>query len=120
MSAVDDYIASKPEPVQERLEELRQIIRDSLPNTTEELKWGSPAIIHESGMILAIYAAYKQHCNVVVTPSAMDSMREKFVDFETGKGSLKIPHDREVPKELLEELVTTRLREYETDGVTWM
>lgn len=120
MTAVESYIASRPEPVQPRLGQLRHIIHGVLPNAREELKWGSPAFLHESGMILVIMAAYKHHINVVVTPSAMDVIRHKFTDFETGKGSLKIPHDREIPQQLVEELVAVRLREYEDDGVTWM
>lgn len=120
MNTVNEYIASKPGNVQMRMEELRSILRDCLPGSTESLKWGEPAFLHESGMILVIIGAYKQHCNVVVTPSAMNAMRDKVADFETGKGSVKIPHDTAVPRELIRELASRRLREYEEEGVKWM
>lgn len=119
-TTIDEYIASKPEDVRPRLQEIREIIRSRLPESGEAVKWGEAAILHPDGMILVIFAAYKQHINIVVTPSAKEALADKLTDFDTGKGSLKIPHSSKLPRMLIEELVDERLREYREDGVKWM
>lgn len=117
---IDEYIASKPEAVRPRLHELREAIAGRLPAHTEAVKWGEAAFLHPDGMILVVFAAYKGHCNVVVTPSAREALADRLSDYETGKGSLKIPHDQELPLDLIRALVDERLREYNQDGTKWM
>lgn len=119
-TTIDEYIASKPESVRPRLQEIRELLRSQLPESGEAVKWGEPAILHPDGMILVIFAAYNQHCNIVVTPSAKESLADKLTDFETGKGSLKIPHTANLPTEIFTALMDERIREYREDGVKWM
>lgn len=119
-TTIDEYIASQPEDVRPRLQEIREIIRSRIPQSAEAVKWGNPAILHSDGMILVMFAAYKQHINVVVTPSAKDALADKLADFETGKGSMKIPHSMKLPREIIENLVDERIRQYREDGVKWM
>lgn len=119
-TTIDEYIASKPEGVRPRLQEIREIIRSRLPESGEAVKWGEAAILHPDGMILAIFAAYKQHINIVVTPSAKEALADDLAGYATGKGSLKIPHASELPRELIRALIDERIREYREDGVKWM
>jgi len=86
----------------------------------EAVKWGSPAFLHPGGTILAMVSAHKNHINVVVTPSALQGNAERFRDFELGKGSVKIPHDVEIPESAIKELIEYRYREYTETGVKWM
>lgn len=119
-TTIDEYIASKPGTVRPRLQEIRELIRSRLPESGEAVKWGEAAILHPDGMILVVFAAYRQHINIVVTPSAKEALADRLADFETGKGSLKIPHSANLPKELIESLVDERIREYREGGVKWM
>src|SRR5690625_5241724 len=103
-TTIDEYIASKPEPTRARLQEIRERIRARLPDSYEAVKWGNPAILHPDGMILVMFAAYKHHTSVVVTPSAKEALADRLTDYETGKGSLKIPHDQKLPTELISDM----------------
>ncbi|HYF97264.1 MAG TPA: hypothetical protein VD947_04490 [Patescibacteria group bacterium] len=49
---VDEYINNFPEDQKSKLSELREIIRATLPDTHEQLKWGSPATIDKAGNVL--------------------------------------------------------------------
>ncbi|MFD6492457.1 hypothetical protein [Streptomyces sp. NPDC060188] len=40
--------------------------------------------------------------------------------FETGKGTVKLPHDTPVPTDLLHRMIAYRIREHEEAGVLWM
>lgn len=120
MTTINDYISTKPEEVQARLESIRKIAHEAIPQVEEAVKWGSPAFLHPDGMILAVMAAYKNHINVTVTPSALQANADIFKDFDLGKGSVKIPHDVEIPSNLIKTLIEYRYNEYTESGVKWM
>lgn len=61
-------------------------------------------------------SAHKHHIAFVVTPSAKEAVADKLGDFETGKGSLKIPHGVDVPVQSIEAMIDERSREYREDG----
>ena len=67
-----------------------------------------------------MFAGYKKHANVVFTPSTKKAFADRLLDFDTGKGSIKLPYDDEIPTELLTEMIAHRIREFEVDGVKWM
>lgn len=119
-TTIDEYIASKPEDVRARLQEIRERICARLPDSNEAVKWDNPAILHPDGMLLVMFAAYSKHVSVVVTPGAKEALADKLADYETGKGSLKVPHDQQLPTDLIDAMVDERLREYLEDGATWM
>jgi uncharacterized protein YdhG (YjbR/CyaY superfamily) len=119
-TTVEEYIAALEEPAASRMRELRTLAREAAPEAGEALKWGSPALLHPSGMILLICSAHRRHANFTVTPSTREAFTEDLTGFETGKGSVKLPYDVPVPAALLRRMIAYRLREYEEDGVTWM
>lgn len=117
---VDEYIASFPDNQQRQLKKLRQVITTTLPDTTEALKWGSPAVVDTDGMILIIFSGHKHHINLVGTPSTREALQNKFANYETGKGSVKLAYDKPLPTELIEQFVQYRAKEYRSHGVKWM
>lgn len=72
------------------------------------------------GTILFQFAGYKVHTNIVVTPSTKEALGGGFGEFETGKGSLKIPYAADLPVDLIRRLLAHRVREWAVDGVRWM
>lgn len=119
-TSIDEYIAAQPEALQPRLAQIRQILRSRVESSTEALKWRSPAILHPDGMIMVIFSAHKNQINITVTPSAKEAVEEKLAGFETGKGSLMIPHTFGLPIAAIEALIDERVREYRENGAKWM
>ena len=118
-ASVDEYIASfDDEQHRDFLTRLRELSRAAAPQAEESLRWGSPAYALDS--ILFVFAGYKKHANVVFTPSTKEAFADRLQDFDTGKGSIKLPYDDEIPTELLTEMIAHRIREFEVDGVKWM
>lgn len=117
---VDEYIANFPDNQKTKLTEIRKIIRSSLPDTTETLKWGAPAIIDKDGMILVVFSGHKQHMNLVGTPSTREAFQDELSGYETGKGSIKLSYDQPLPAKLIEKFVLYRAIEYREKGVKWM
>lgn len=117
---VDEYIANFPNEQRAKLAEIRKIIRTALPDTTEALKWGAPATLDKDGMILIVFSGYKNHMNLVGTPSTREALQSELSDYETGKGSVKLYYDKPVPEKLIEKFVLYRANEYRENGVKWM
>lgn len=117
---VDEYIDSLPKEQKTKLAEIRKVIRTALPDTTEALKWSSPATIDKDGMILVVLSAHKNHMNLVGTPSTREALQGELSDYETGKGSVKLSYDKPVPTSLIEKFVLYSAKEYRETGVKWM
>ena len=118
-TTVDEYIASFDGELNRAfLTRLRELSRAAAPQAEESLKWGGPG--YAFGSILFVFAGYKRHANFVFTPSTKEAFADRLQDFDTGKGSIKLPYDDEIPTELLTEMIAHRIREFEVDGVKWM
>lgn len=55
-----------------------------------------------------------------VHPSTKEAFADQLGDFDTGKGSIKLYYDREIPTDLLSQMIAHRIHEAEVDGVKWM
>ncbi len=117
---VDEYIDSFPENQKLKLAELRKILISALPDTTEDLKWGAPAVIDKDGMILLIFSGHKEHMNLVATPSTREALQGELAGYKTGKGSVQLSYDKPLPVNLIEKIASYRLDEYRNHGVKWM
>lgn len=115
---VDEYIERFDEPRAARLRAIRALCLDAAPGADETLKWGAPAYVDDT--ILFQFAGYRAHTNIVVTPSAKESLEGGFEGYETGKGSLKVPFDSPLPTDLIRRLLVRRTREFAEEGVRWM
>lgn len=116
--SVDDYLAGFDEPRAERLREIRALCVAAAPSAEETLKWGAPAYVDDT--ILFQFAGYKSHCNLVLTPSTREAFDGDFGDFDTGKGTLKIPYTATLPNDLIRRMLDYRVTEWSENGVRWM
>ncbi|SNT15636.1 Uncharacterized conserved protein YdhG, YjbR/CyaY-like superfamily, DUF1801 family [Micrococcales bacterium KH10] len=117
---VDEYLDTLEGPARSRLEELRSLCQECVPEASEAIKWGSPAYVHPSGTILLILDFFKNHSNVIFTPSTKDAFAQDLTGFDTGKGSVKLPYDKPVPSPLLRKMIKYRVHEHVEHGVKWM
>lgn len=119
-TTITEYIDTFPVEKRSKLEELRKIIQAALPNTLEAIKWGNPAITDNDGMILVVFAGFKNHINLVATPSTKLALETDLVHYKTGKGSVQFSYEKPLPKQLIEKIVSYRAKEYREQGVKWM
>jgi uncharacterized protein YdhG (YjbR/CyaY superfamily) len=119
-AAVDEYVSGFPDIARALLTELRELARAAVPETSETMKWNAPAYVHPGGTILFQFAGHQAHATMVFTPTVLAAFEDELVNYETGKGSVKLFYGQPVPHDLLERMMLARLREFEVDGVTWM
>lgn len=120
IQTLDEYIDGLAEPGRRLLEQLRTLANEAIPDAREAIKWGHPAWIHPSGTILFMLSGHAKHANFAFTPSTREAFNAELADFDTGKGSVKLPYAQPVPADLLRRMIAFRVREHEEEGVLWM
>ena len=82
-----------------------------VPGADQCLSYGAPAF-KVDGQTVAGFAAYKNHLSYLPhSGTVLATLGDEVAAYETSKGALKFAVDKPLPKPLIEQLVTTRMRE---------
>ena len=117
-TTVEEYIKAAPKEAQEKLHEIRAVLRKVVPKARETLKWGSP--VFEEGRILFSYSAHRSHLNFTPTGPAMEPFKEELAKFKTGKDTIQFPYDKPLPKVLIRKIAAFRAKQVRENDARWM
>lgn len=110
MSPIEQYINEAEKDQQPMLKEIYQVIKEMVPvETTEKLSYGMPTFYLTENLVH--FGAMKKHLGFYPTPSAMTAFHEQLKEYKTSKGALQIPYKKELPVDLIKEMVSFRLKE---------
>lgn len=111
---IDDYIAHQPEEVQKVLQELRSIIKEAAPDAVEVLNYKVPSFTlvpngkRDQQIMMAGYAKF---VGFYPFPTTMEKFADELKEFKQGKGSVQLPYNKPLPKELIKRMVEFRKEE---------
>lgn len=117
-TTVDEYINVAPPEGQEKLREIRTILKKAAPDAIETLKWGNP--VFEEKRILFSFSAYKKHLNFMPTHSSLEPFKQELEEFTTGKDTIQFPYDKPLPVKLIRKIAAYRIKEVREDNALWM
>lgn len=117
-TTVDEYIAAASPQAQEKLQEIRAILKKVAPKATEAIKWGQPVM--EEKRILFSYSAFKSHMNFMPTQPSMAPFEKELADYKTGKDTIQFSYDKPLPKELIKKIATYRRKDVLENDARWM
>lgn len=108
---VDEYIGQFEAPVQQQLEQIRRIIRQTAPEAKEEISYGMPA--YRQKAVLVYFAAAKKHIGFYPTGSGVTAFAEELVELglKFSKGAIQLPMDKPLPKDLIQRIVRFRMQD---------
>ena len=115
---VDEYIEAAPGEAQEKLRELRAILKKLAADAREAVKWGDP--VFDEGRILFSYSAHKSHLNFMPTGPAMEPFKEELAKFKTGRETIQFPYDKPLPKALIRKIASFRAKQVRESDARWM
>lgn len=108
MNEVEKYIENFPEEVQQRLTEMREIIKELAPEASERICMGIPTYdLH--GKWLVHFAGFRKHIGFYPQPEGVLAFREKLTEYKTSKGTIQFPMNKPLPEELIREIVAYRV-----------
>ena len=99
---IDEYIAGQPERCQPYLKELREAIRDAIPEAEERIAWSMPTWKRKGNVIS--FAAGKNHIGVYVGEAAVAHFRERLEGLQVYKGNLRLQYNQEMPLSLIADI----------------
>lgn len=106
---IDEYIATFPKNVQNILEEMRKVIKESAPESEEAISYGMPTFKLKGNLVH--FAAYKNHIGFYPTPSAIEAFKEDLSSYKSSKGAVQFLIDKPIPFELVKKIVIFRVEE---------
>ncbi len=106
---VDSYIATQPEATRLVLEQLRQIVKEIVPEAEEVISYQMPAF-RQNG-VLVWYAGYKKHVGFYPSSKPIEVFKDDLTVYKTSKGAIQLPLDKPLPVELITKIVNFRVNE---------
>ena len=109
-SSIDAYIAVFPQEVQARLREMRAIIRQAAPDSSETISYAIPTFDF-LGRHLVHFAAFRHHIGFYPTASGIADFAQDMQQYKTSKGAVQFPLEQPLPEELIARIVRFRVAE---------
>jgi uncharacterized protein YdhG (YjbR/CyaY superfamily) len=109
-ATIDEYIASFPQDVQEKLRGIRTVIHRAAPDAEEAIRYGIPTFRLE-GSNLVHFAAFRDHLSFFPTASGVEKFQKELSSFKLSKGTIQLPLNEPVPYDLVERIVRFRAEE---------
>ena len=107
---VEEYIEAQEETVRPRLREIRDILRKALPEAEECISWSMPT--YRKGRNIIHFAAAKKHIGIYPGGEATTVFAEELAGMDVSKGTIRLPHDQEIPVALIDKIARWCYKEY--------
>ena len=98
---VDHYIAGFPAEVQAILTEVRAAIHRGVPDATEKIRYGMPAIML-GGRYAIHFAGWKKHVGIYPVAILEPLLESEVTLYRKAKDSVNFPYSQPVPFDLIE------------------
>lgn len=110
MNEVNQYISNFSPEIREKLEQIRAIIKEEIPEETKEvMNYGIPTFTLYGNLIH--FGGFKKHIGFYPTPSAINAFQSELSNYKGAKGSVQFPLDEPLPEELIRKIVKYRVEE---------
>ncbi len=108
--SMDKYLASFPEEIRKKLEEMRAAIKAAAPDAEEMISYQMPTF-DMNGRHLVHFSAWKNHIGLYPIPSGDAAFQKEISPYKGAKSSLKFPMDKPLPLKLIRKIVKFRVAE---------
>ena len=103
-ATIDDYLAGLPDDVRARVQELRRVVHQVVPDAGETISYAMPTFTLD-GQPLVHVAAWKQHIGLYPLPALDPELDAAVAPYRGTKDALKLPHAQPLPCELVARVV---------------
>ncbi|MBX4188922.1 DUF1801 domain-containing protein [Candidatus Saccharibacteria bacterium] len=109
---VDEYIASAPAPAQEKLRQMREIIKELAPDAQEKMSYGMPYYSLNGRLVYLGY--FKDHVSLFAMPAANKKFEKEIQSYHHSKATVGFSYDKPLPVGLIRKMVKFRVEEQRT------
>jgi uncharacterized protein YdhG (YjbR/CyaY superfamily) len=105
---VDEYIASAPKDIQDKLKQIRATIKEVAPTAIEGISYRMPYYNYKGQ--LAWFSLMKRHIGLYLRPPLIEENRKELAKYKTTKSSIHFPLHEELPIPLIKKLIKARMK----------
>lgn len=113
--SVDQYLSWFSGEIRERLELMRETLKNALPDAKEVISYHMPAF--RTTEVLVYYAAAKNHIGFYPTNSGVAEFKKELEPYNTSKGAIQFPYSQALPLGLIADIATFRFIEVQSKPV---
>jgi len=106
---IDEYIETSPEYLHELLQTMRQTIRETAPEAKEIISYGIPTFSLNGNLVH--FGGFKDHIGFFPGAGAVEAFKEELSQYETSKGTIRLPLDKPLPLPLIRKIVNFRVQQ---------
>ncbi len=110
----DEYFLQFPSETQEKLQLIRKLVKELVPEAIEGFSYGIPTFDYK-GKHLIHFAGYKAHIGVYPTATGVSKFESDLSPYKTAKGTIQLPLNKEIPFDLLKKIVEFRKAEIDVN-----
>lgn len=103
VNTIDEYIAQFSQQEQKKLQELRKMIKNISTKAEEKMSWKMPTFSQKGNVVH--FAMHKNHIGFYVGSTAIKAFEDELANYKYAKGTIQLPKDQPLPKDLIEKIV---------------
>lgn len=109
---VNSYIESTPKEYHARLLELRDLIKETVPNAEESISYHMPSYAYKGTLVF--FCLWKKHIGLYgLAESVLNQFMTELGDKVTHKGTVNLPLNEALPRELITKLLHAQVKKNE-------
>ena len=112
MTVIDDYLKKIEPGKKEQLERIREIAKQLVPDAKEVISYGMPTLQYKGKSFLG-FNVHTNHLGLYpYGGEEIKVFKDKLTQHNYGfsSGAIRIPYDNPIPKDLLHEIITHRIK----------
>lgn len=106
---IDEYISRFPDKIQNKLNQLRETIKNSAPGAEEKISYGMPTFHLKKNLVH--FAVHTNHIGFYPGASGVIEFVKESRSYKNSKGSIQFPIDEPLPLETIIKIVKFRVLE---------
>ena len=109
-ASVSAYMAGFPPDAKKILEQIRSLIRETVPEAEESISYDIPTY-KVNGKPVIYFAGFRNHVSVYPAPRGVAPFDKELAAYKGGKGTVQFPLTGSLPEALIKKIVAFRLQE---------
>ena len=103
-ATVAEYLTGLPDDVRVRLEEVRRVVHEVVPDAGETISYAMPTFTLDGRPLLHV-AAWKRHLGLYPLPALDPELAALVAPYRGAKDAMKLPHAAPLPRDLVARVV---------------
>lgn len=106
---VEEYLQQFDGEIRNKLEQIRALIRKTIPQAQEKMAYGMPTYFYKENVVH--FAGFKGHIGFYPTPSGTEEFKKDIGAYKSSKGAIQFEIGEPLPAELIKRIVEFRYDE---------